>query len=215
MKKTLIFVVLFFLLVGAVAASENLTNDTHETLSVEQTQTDNLTLVDDADVLKNETPTDTEPQETHDNPAPLPAKPTITAYSVTAKQGQYITLKAVVKNWKENNITTVTFKLNGQTYTAKIVDGVATKTIKCPASAYWKTVTKKTSKKLKKTKYYSKTYTGSASLKSGETSSFKVVSKKDKVVKKYRIVKKQKTMTKPLKKGSKTYKKGKYRNKCF
>ncbi|MBR4448307.1 Ig-like domain-containing protein [Methanobrevibacter sp.] len=207
MKKTIIFVVLLFILVGAVSASENLTNDDNETLSVEQTPTENLTLSEDAEVLQNETP-----QETHDNPTPAPGKPTITTYAVSGTQGKYITLKAVVKNSSGPvKGMKVTFKLNGETYTAVTdANGVATKTVKCPKTALSKTTTKKTSKKLTKTKYYSKTYTASASVDSGESSTFKVISKKPKLVKKYKIVHKKKTMTVPLKKGSKTFKKGKY-----
>ena len=213
MKKTILFVVLLFILVGAVSASENLTNDANETLSVDETPTENISLDEDATVLQNETPTNDSSQETHDNPTPLPGKPTITTSSITGTSGKYITLRAVVKN-SSGPIKgmTVTFKLNGNTYTAVTdANGVATKTIKCPKTAVSKTKTKKTSKRLTKTTYYSKTYTGSASLVSGETSSFKVTSKKANLVKKYKILKKKKTMTVPLKKGSKTYKRGNYK----
>ena len=213
MKKTIIFVVLLFMLVGAVSASENIIHDDNETLSVEQTPTENLTLAEDTTVLQNETPTNDTPQETHDNPTPAPGKPTITTYAVTGTQGKYITLKAVVKN-SSGPIKgmKVTFKLNGKTYTA-ITDanGVATKKVLCPKTALLKTTTKKTSKRLTKTKRYSKTYSATASVESGVSSTFKVVSKKPNLVKKYKIIKKKKTMTAPLKKGSKTFKRGNYR----
>ena len=211
MKKAIIFVVLLFILVGVVSASENLTNDTKETLSVDQTPTENLTL-EDTPLLENATSTDNASNETHDNPTPMPGKPTITVDNVKGTQGKYITLKATVKNSSGPvKGMKVTFTVNGQKYTA-VTDakGIATKTIKCPKSAVLKTKTKKTSKKLTKTTYYSKTYTCSASTESGASHSFKVISKKAKLVKKYKIIKKKKTMTVPLKKGSKVFKKGKY-----
>lgn len=212
MKKAIIFVVLLFILVGAVSASENLTNDTQETLSVEQTPTENLTLVEDTPLLEDSTPTEEVQQETHDDPTPAPGKPTITTYSTTGTQGKYITLKAIVKNSAGPvKGATVTFKLNGNKYTAVTnAKGVATKTIKCPKTAVLKTKTKKTSKKITKTTYYSKTYTGSASVDDGTSSTFKVISKKPNLVKKYKIIKKKKIRKAPVKKGSKIFKKGKY-----
>ena len=212
MKKAIIFVVLLFILVGVVSASENLTNDTKETLSVDQTPTENLTL-EDTPLLENATSTDNASNETHDNPTPVPGKPTITVDNVKGTQGKYITLKATVKNSSGPvKGMKVTFTVNGQKYTAVTdANGIATKTIKCPKSAVLKTKTKTTSKKLTKTTYYSKTYTCSASTESGASHSFKVTSNKAKLVKKYKIIKKKKTMTVPLKKGSKVFKKGKYR----
>lgn len=211
MKKAIIFVVLLLILVGVVSASENLTNDTKETLSVDQTPTENLTL-EDTPLLENATSTDNASNETHDNPTPMPGKPTITVDNVKGTQGKYITLKATVKNSSGPvKGMKVTFTVNGQKYTAVTdANGIASKIIKCPKSAVLKTKTKKTSKKLTKTTYYSKTYTCSASTESGASHSFKVTSKKAKLVKKYKIIKKKKTMTAPLKKGSKIYKRGKY-----
>lgn len=212
MKKIILFVVLLFFLLGAVSASDNITNDTQETLSVDDTPTDNLTLEDDTQVLQNETSAENASGESHDSPSPAPGKLSVTTSSVTGTQGKYITLKAVVKNSSGPvKGIKVTFKLNGNTYTAVTdANGIATKTVKCPKSALQKTTTKKTKKRMTKTYKYSKTYTATASVETGASSTFKVISKKT-VVKKYKVIKKKKTMKVPLKKGSKTYKKGKYK----
>ena len=105
---------------------------------------------------------------------------------------------------------TVTFSLNGNTYTAvSDANGIASVSVKCPASAVLKTTTKKTSTRLTKTTYYSKTYSASASI-NGSSSSFKVTSKKANLVKKYKVVKKTRTITAPVKKGTKIFKRGSY-----
>lgn len=197
MKKAIIFVVLLFLLVGAVSAGENLTGDTQDTLSVDETPTEDITATEDIALQSNATASET---------------PTITTYAVSGTQGKTITLKALVKN-STGPISgvTVTFKLNGNTYTAvSDENGIATKNVKCPASAVLKTTTKKTSTKMTKTTYYSKTYSATASIDDGASSSFKVTSTKAKVVKKYKAIKKKKVINAPIKKGTKIFKRGDY-----
>lgn len=205
MKRTLIFVVLLFLLVGAVSASDNLTNDTGETLSVNATEADSMPLADNATSLEGN---EDEVSEEAASPA---ENPTVTTSAVSGTQGKYITLKAIVKN-STGPVSgfTVTFKLNGKTYTAvSDANGIASVSVKCPASAVLKTTTKKTSTRLTKTTYYKKVYTATASI-NGSSSSFKVTSKKANLVKKYKIIKKQRTITAPVKKGTKIFKKGNY-----
>ena len=209
MKRTLIFVVLLFLLVGAVSASDDIFNDTGETLSVNDTTTDSMLLTDDdttqddsAEIIGNATGEDTStPVE----------NPTVTTSAVSGTQGKYITLKAIVKNSTGPvSGVTVTFSLNGNTYTAvSDANGIASVSVKCPASAVLKTTTKKTSTRMTKTTYYSKTYSASASI-NGSSSSFKVTSKKANLVKKYKVVKKTRTITAPVKKGTKIFKRGSY-----
>lgn len=205
MKKTIFFVVLMFLLLSFVSASENITNDTSDILSVNTAPSVDMVLTDNGTQIEDT-------QETvNDNSTPAPEKPIITTSAVSGTQGKYITLKATVKN-STGPISgvTVTFKLNGNTYTAKTdAHGVASVSVKCPSSAVLKKTTKKTSKRLIKTTYYSKSYTATASA-DGSSSSFKVTSKKPNHVVKFKIVKKQKTMTVPVKKGMKIFKKGNY-----
>ena len=209
MKRTLIFVVLLFLLVGAVSASDDIINDTGEALSVNDTTTDSMPLADDGttpddstDVVGNATGED----------ASTPAEnPTVTTSAVSGTQGKFIILKAIVKNSTGPvSGVTVTFSLNGNTYTAvSDANGIASVSVKCPASAVLKTTTKKTSTRMTKTTYYSKTYSASASI-NGSSSTFKVTSKKANLVKKYKVVKKTRTITAPVKKGTKIFKRGSY-----
>lgn len=205
MKRTLFFVVLLFLLVGAVSASEDFTNDTGETLIADATPADEVPLTDDGTLA------DDDGEDVGDDTASPAETPTITTSAVSGTQGKYITLKAVVKNSTGPvSGVVVTFKLNGNTYTATSdANGIASVSVKCPASAALKTTTKKTSTRLTKTTYYKKVYTATASI-NGSSSSFKVTSKKANLVKKYKIVKKKRTITAPVKKGTKIFKRGNY-----
>ena len=213
MKKTISLVVLLFLLIGVVAASENLTNGTQDTLSLDESPQDTVAVVDNATLndvpLKANSTGDT--SQVSDNSTPVPEKPTITTSQVTGTQGKYITLKATVKNSTGPvSGVKVTFTLNGKTYSATTnANGVATVKVKCPASAVLKTTKKQNSKRMTQTTYYKKVYTAKASAE-GASSSFKVISKKPNLVKKYKVIKKKKTITAPIKKGTKMYKRGKY-----
>ena len=195
MKRAIFFVVLLFLMIGAVCATDNIT-DTQDTLGDDDASQMELDDDDDAGVDPNATGSEA---------------PTITTSAVKGTQGKTITLKAIVKNSTGPvSGVTVTFKLNGATYTAvSDANGIASKTVKCPNSAVLKTTTKKTSSRMTKTTYYSKTYTATASI-DGATSSFEVTSKKAKLVKKYKAVKKTKVINAPIKKGTKIFKRGSY-----
>ena len=214
MKRTIFFVLLLFLLVGAVAASEDINNtDTADTLSAEPTQ--EISVADEpASTLSIKEDVKLEADESS---APAKETPTVTTSAVSGTQGKYITLKAIVKTSSGPvSGAKVTFNLNGQTYTAYTdANGVATKSVKCPSSAVFKTTSKTKGKILTKTTTYSKTYTCTATVDGNDkinsaSSSFSVVSKKAKVVKKYKIIKKKKIITIPVKNGLKTYKKGQY-----
>ena len=214
MKKTLSFVVLLFLLIGIVAASENITNDTQDTLSLDETPQDAISIEDNAtsdDVPLKANDTPETPLKVSSNSTPAPEKPTITVSQVTGTQGKYITLKATVKNSTGPvSGVKVTFTLNGKTYTATSnANGIASVKVKCPSSAVLKVKQKKRGNKLIKTTYYKKTYTAKASA-DGVAKTFKVISKKANRVLKYRIVKKNKEITVPVKKNTKIYKRGLY-----
>lgn len=206
MKKAIFIVALLFLLIGAVSASENITDDASDTLSVEEA-TDTVEVGPD-DTLKT---TDTEPIKANESTAPAKETPTITTQNVKGTAGKTITLKATVKNSAGAvKGVKVTFTLDGKTYTATSdASGVASVKVKCPASKVISDKSKIKGKKLTETTKYSKTFSAKASI-DGASSSFKVVSAK-KVVKKYKITKKTtKIRTIKIKKGIKSYKKGNY-----
>ncbi len=208
MKKTIIFALLFFMLIGVVSASEDMNEsislkgndaDTVDTLGIGQVPTDTLKTTNEKSIQANDT--SLQKRET----------PTFTVSDVSGTQGKEITLKATVKN-STGAISgiKVTFTLNGNTYTAlSDENGIASVKVKCPNSAAVKTTSRTSGKILTKTTMYSKTYTATASI--GEVKkSFKVISKKANLLKKYRIVKKTKIVTLPVKSGMKGYKKGNY-----
>lgn len=88
----------------------------------------------------------------------------INAKKVVDYKGFKITLKATVKSGGKNvNEGTVTFKINGKTYKAKVKNGVATKKVKL--------------KKIKSYKYSAK-YNGNANLKASKKSNAKATLKK-------------------------------------
>ena len=208
MKKTIIFALLFFMLIGVVSASEDMNEsislksndaDTVDTLGIVQVPTDTLEATNEKSI------------EANDTSAGKIETPTFTVSDVSGTQGKEITLKATVKNSTGAlSGIRVTFTLNGNTYTAlSDENGIASVKVKCPNSAAVKTTSKTSGKILTKTTKYSKTYTATASI--GEVKkSFKVISKKANLLKKYRIVKKTKIVTVPVKNSFKGYKKGNY-----
>ena len=189
-------------------------------LSVEDTAEVVDTPQEDVDIQQSaETPqdntlqkTDTETLKTNESSTPAKETPTITTKTVKGKAGKKITLTATVKN-STGPIkgVKVTFTLNGKTYKATTnANGVASLKVKCPSTAVTKITKKTKGKKMTETTTYSKTYSAKAALDDGTSSTFKVISTKNKVVKKYKIIKKKKTVTVKFKKGTKTFKKGKY-----
>ena len=195
MKKTIFFVLLLFILAGTVAASEdvNITED----LSADDSQiivNDTLQSTPEVELEENESSTDSSAD----------TEPEITASDVSGTAGKDITLKATVSGVSEN--TTVTFTLNGQTYTAKTdASGTASVSVNCPPTAEAKTTTKESGKTATVTTTYSKTYTASVSVEN-ITKSFTVTSVKPNTVTKYKLISKSKTKSIKLKNGAKKYK---------
>lgn len=140
----------------------------------------------------------------------------ISTNTITGYAGDYITLKAVVKNDKGvAKKATVEFYFNGQTYkTTTNLYGEASVTVRCPATEVWDTSSKTTGNMLTKTttyqKYYSCTVTAYGADYYKNTDSFYVISKKPSDVKKYKIIKKKVIRTIKIKNGVKTYKWGNY-----
>lgn len=201
MKKIIIFTFLLFLLVGVAYASE----DMNTTLSE---SSEEPVSIDNHEVLKaNETSAGDDSSKSN----PVSEKPTLASNDITSKQGKTITLKTLVTNSNGPvSGVTVTFKLNGNTYTGVSgSDGVASVKVKCPSSAVLKTTSKTKGKTLTKTTTYSKIYTCSVSA-DGVKTTFKVISKKNKVVHKFKVTKKNKVLTIKVKNGDKIYKKGNY-----
>lgn len=203
MKRIIFFAILLIVFAGCVSASENLTDtiaansDIADTVSIEE-QTDSFKAPQKDTVLK-------------DNGTGEAEKPTISVSNVKGTAGKQITLKATVKNSAGAvSGVTVTFKVNGKTYSAKSnAEGIASVKITCPKTAALKTTQKTSGGKLTKTTTYSKTYSCTASA-DGASSSFSVISKKANTVKKFKIIKKNKIVNVPIKKGTKVYKKGNY-----
>ena len=199
------------LLVGAVSASE----DVNDTVSIEN---DNIELQNDiSDTLSVEEDTPViEDTYVDEAQATEPSNPQIAVKTITGYQGKTLKLKATVKD--ENGIAkkaTVTFNFNGKTYTRTTDDnGVASVTIKFPASKAVKTTSKTKGNILTKTTTYKKTYTCTVTVEGDDyypgEASFKVVSKNANLVKKYKIIKTKKTVTIKVKNGAKSYTKGKY-----
>ena len=139
------------------------------------------------------------------------ADPQISVSTITGTQGKTLTLKATVKtdNGTVQNAN-VQFKFNGKTYTAKTnANGVATYTLKFPASKALKTTSKTKGSILTKTTTYKSTYKCGVTVSGDEinnaSASFNVISKKASTVKKYKIIKTKKTYTLPVKNGLKVY----------
>ena len=197
MKKTNIFLAILILCavlsISAVAAS-----DANDTAIANQDDAQEVLHSDDIDQSSSDDEEQTVMQQTK-----------ISIKTVTATQNSKTNVKATVKTTDGTPAVgaTVTFKVNGKTYSAKTdSNGIATAKIKVP-----KTKTDKISAKTKnnivtKTTEYKKTYTCTASVAEDDqyessSATFKVVSKKSKKVEKYRITKKQvKTITIPYKK---------------
>lgn len=211
--KGLIFLLLLILLIGAVSASE----DANDTVSVPD---DNMKLESDTSepIIAEDDNTEIDDDYTSGNATyeKQLSKPKITVKSTEGYQGKTLTLKATVKT--ENGTpekATVTFKFNGKTYTRTTdKNGVASVSIKFPASKAVKTTSKTKKNILTKTTTYKKTYTCTVTVEGDDyypgEASFKVVSKKKPLVKKYKIIKKKKIVTVKAKNGVKTYKKGNY-----
>ena len=204
MKKAIFFVVLMILLIGFVSASENVnTTNTNDTLTVSNSETIEIEN-NQSNILENTHNVKVKNNESSETP-------TLTTYDIGGKVSNKITLYAIVKNSTSNvSGVKVTFKFNGATYTA-ISDnsGVASIDVKCPKSKALDTLTKYNSKKLTKTTEYFKSYTATADI-DRYSSSFNVYSMDKKVVK-YKVAKKKtKIVTMKIKKGIKTYRKGKY-----
>ena len=192
MKKTYIFIaILIFctvLSISAVAASD--ANDT-----AIANQDDQEILHADDDLSSDE--------ETVMQPTKVSVK------TVSAKQNSKTNVKATVKTTNDTPVegVTVTFKINGKTYSAKTdSDGIATAKISVPKTKADKISVKTKNNVVTKTTEYKKTYTCTASVAEDDqyessSTTFKVISKKSKKVEKYRITKKQvKTLTIPYKK---------------
>ncbi len=203
MKIGIICLVILVFALGAVSASDNST----DTLKLDDTSQNEISADETNDLLTENV---------------TKSKPQISVEKIEGNQGQTLTLKATVK--KEDGSASpanVTFKFNGQTYTAATdSDGVASVTLKFPKSAVLKTTSKTKGKILTKTTYYQKSYTCDVTadgdgLETG-TASFNVISKNTPLIKKYKIIKKKKTYTLTLKKGVKIgkgyklFKKGNY-----
>ena len=214
LKIGIICLLLVFLSIGAVSASDEF-NET-------------INSTDDADeIIAEETShalesTSEKSESVNDTSADTPIHPDIKVNTVEGNEGQALTLKATVKSDNGTAVpATVKFKFNGQTYTAPTdSDGVASVTLKFPKSTVLKSTSKTKGKILTKTTYYQKAYdcdvtVEGSGLVSG-TSAFKVISKKTPTVVKYKIIKKKKTYTLKLKKGTKigkgliAFKTGKY-----
>lgn len=225
--KGIMFFILLILLVGAVSASEDvndtisvpdsnmeLQDDVSDTLCAEENN-DAISIEDDtALAAEDDTKLAQQPEEVLTSDYTSAAK--ITVSTVTGTAGEYITLKATVKNDLGNpEPATVEFKFNGETYTATTdSNGVATYKVKCPKTEAVGTTSKTKGKTLTKTTTYKATYVcdvtayGDGYYKT--STSFQVISKKSPLVKKYKIIKKKKTYTIKVKNGLKKYKKGKY-----
>ena len=140
----------------------------------------------------------------------------ITTNTITGYAGDYITLKATVKN--DLGIAkkaTVEFRLNGKTYTTTTnSNGVASITVKCPSTEFWGTSIKTTGNILTKSTNYKKYYICDVTAYGTDyyknTDNFHVISKKSPVVKKYKIIKKIVTRTIKVRNGLKTYVWGNY-----
>ncbi|WP_406534208.1 Ig-like domain-containing protein [Methanobrevibacter sp.] len=236
--KGIMFIILLIMLVGAVSASEDvnetisvpddnmeLQNDVSDTLSVEDDASlsiaDNdaqLSAEDNSEStlkVENEDKLAKDSDEVLSSPGYV-SGPAISTSDITGNAGEYITLKATVTDGFGNPIkTTVEFFFNGNTYTTTSnSNGVASVTVKCPSSEVWDTSSKKSGKILTKKTYYKKYYACEVTAYGEDSSwnldSFQVISKKPTVVKKYKIIKKKVTRTIKIKKGVRTYKKGKY-----
>lgn len=201
MKRMIFFVALLFLLVGAVAASEDVNGtDDQETLLLDETPVgEEMESSENVEIIANESGEPTQP--------PATSASDVSVSDVKGTANAQITLKTTVSNAAKG--TQVTFKLNGQTYNAATDDnGVASVVIKCPPTAALKTTTKTTSNRLIKTTPYLKTYDATVTV-GNITKTFKVTSTKASSVVKYKIIKKTKTYTLKIKR-AKEYKKGKY-----
>ena len=203
--KGLMFLILLILMVGAVSATEDV-NDTmsvpDDNMELESNVSDTLSVEEDDSLGDDATEDISEPQ--------------ITVKTTTGTAGKTINLKATVKTKNGTaKKATVTFKINGNTYTRTTdANGVASVSVKCPASKAVKTTSKTKKNILTKTTTYKKTYTCTVEVDgdgySHGEASFKVISKKPNLVKKYKIIKKKKTVTVKVKNGVKSYTKGKY-----
>ena len=204
MKKAIFLVVLLFLIIGVVSASEN----------INITNTDNSVSVSDNETIeventKNNTLNHTNYIELKSNSSI--EIPSITTNDIKGTEGKEIILNAIVKNSTGAiSDVNVTFKLNGVTYTSiSDNDGVASVVVKCPKSEETNFAIKYNSKILTHTTDYFKEYSATASI-NGASSKFKVIST-NKIVNTYKVTKKKsKIITLKVKKGTKFYKKGNY-----
>ena len=204
MKKAIFLVVLLFLIIGVVSASENINiTNTDNSLSV----SDNETI--EVENTKNNTLNHTNYIELKSNSSI--EIPSITTNDIKGTEGKEIILNAIVKNSTGAiSDVNVTFKLNGVTYTSiSDNDGVASVVVKCPKSEETNFAIKYNSKILTHTTDYFKEYSATASI-NGASSKFKVIST-NKIVNTYKVTKKKsKIITLKVKKGTKFYKKGNY-----
>lgn len=234
--KGMVFFILLFLLVGVASASEDNMTDTFNIPDDTQSEIE-LSSDDSGDSLSVENDVDEPVSAENSLDEPLSVESNdkleiesnddvlssdyisvadITTSTITGYAGDYITLKATVKNdFGEAQEATVEFRFNGQTYTTTTdSNGVATWTLKCPSSAVWDTSSKTKGSILTKTTTYKKYYVCDVTAYGigyyPNTDSFNVISKKAKVVKKYKIIKKKITKTIKVKNGDKLYKWGKY-----
>ena len=143
--KGLMFLILLILMVGAVSATEDV-NDTmsvpDDNMELESNVSDTLSVEEDDSLGDDATEDISEPQ--------------ITVKTTTGTAGKTINLKATVKTKNGTaKKATVTFKINGNTYTRTTdANGVASVSVKCPASKAVKTTSKTKKNILTKTTTY-------------------------------------------------------------
>ena len=209
LKIGIFFMLLLFLLIGAVSAND----DINDTLSTDSTTNE---ITGETDVSSANDTTTVNEDDTKTTPTPVLKKQTkIKGKPVSGKQGKKVKLTAFVKQTDGKAIknSKVTFKFSGKTYKTKTdKNGKASITVKLPKAKYFKTIKSKkgsilTVKKVFKTiRTCTVQFAGSKTYKASSTS-FKVTSNKKSIVKKYRH-KNYRYVTVPFKSGQHQYNRG-------